>query len=155
MTATNEKRSFKHVMCLVDGSEASCRAAEHATQLALALNAQLSFLALGTQHARDEGYDAYARMEGVSDPMPPTLPDNAGACLDIATSIATKLGVQNAERIIRTGDAAVALCDVARLQGADLVVVRRRKPGFVGLLLGMSDVESTTRGCSFAVLSVG
>jgi hypothetical protein len=139
MIARINDRPFAHVLCWVDGSEASCRAAERAARLARALHAELSFLALGTQHARDEGFEAYARLEGVSGPMPPTLPGRASACLDKALSTAAGLGMPNA----------------ARTQGADLVVVGRRKPGLLGRLLGIADAETSTRGCGFSVLSVG
>jgi nucleotide-binding universal stress UspA family protein len=87
--------------------------------------------------------------------MPPTLPGRASACLDKALSTAAGLGMPNAARLVLSGDAAKALCDAARTQGADLVVVGRRKPGLLGRLLGTADAEPSTRGCGFSVLSVG
>ena len=146
---------FSHILAWVDGSETSCRAAERAAQLARSLGAKLSFVAIGTRHARDEGFEDYARIEGVSIPIPLALPGDANACLDSALKIAAGIGVPGAERVVRSGDPTAALCDAARVQGADLVVMGQHPPGLVGRLLRGSTADQVSQGCGFAVLSVG
>jgi nucleotide-binding universal stress UspA family protein len=146
---------FSHILCWVDGSAEACRAAEHAAYLALSLGAKLSYVAVGTEKGRDEGFDAYARIEGVSEPMPPLLKGNADACLEQAMSIAARIGISGATRLVESGDEVMAVCDAARAQDADLIVIRKRKSGFVERLLGASASDTLANRCDFAVLSVG
>jgi nucleotide-binding universal stress UspA family protein len=146
---------FSHILCWVDGSEEACRAAERAAYLAQSLGAKLSYLAVGTETGRDKGFDAYARIEGVSEPMPPVLKGEVQACLEQAMSIAAKIGIAGTARLVRSGDEVMAVCDAARSQGADLVVIRKRKSSLVERLLGASASDTLANGCGFAVLSVG
>jgi nucleotide-binding universal stress UspA family protein len=146
---------FSHILCWVDGSDEACRAAEHAACLARSLGAKLSYLAVGTGAGRDEGFDAYARIEGVSEPMPPVLKGDVHACLEQAMSIAAKIGIAGAARLVRSGDDVMAICDAARTQDADLIVIRKRKSGLVERLLGASASDTLANRCGFAVLSVG
>lgn len=155
MTGLAKVAPFGHVLAWVDGSEASCRAGERAAQLAKSLGAKLSFVAIGTRHAHGGGFEDYVRIEGVSIPMPLAVPRDANACLDGALEIAAGLGVPSAERVVRRGDPTAALCEAARMQGADLVVMGRHPSGLVGRLLGGSTADRVSRGCGFAVLSVG
>lgn len=150
-----ESAPFSHILCWVDGSEEACRAAERAALLAQALGAKLSYLALGSKTAGDTGFEEYARIEGVSDPMPPILNGDVDACLQQAMLIAAKKGITGAERMIRDGDEVSAVCDAARLQDADLVVIRKRKSTLVDRLLGASASDRLANRCGFAVLSVG
>lgn len=146
---------FGHILCWVDGSDEACRAAEHAARMASCLNADLSFLAIGEDASRSEGFDAYARIEGVSEPMPPSIKNDVRACLDQAMSIAAQAGVKDAARLVRTGNSATAICDAARAQGADLVVIRRHRSSLVERLFGASVQDTLANGCGFAVLTVG
>ena len=146
---------FGHVLCWVDGSDEACRAAEHAARMASSLDAELSFLAIGEDASRSEGFDAYARIEGVSKPMPPSIENDVRACLDQAMSIAAQAGIGNTAYVVGTGYAAKAICDAARAQGADLVVIRRHRSGLVEQLLGASVQDTLANGCRFAVLTVG
>lgn len=155
MTVMSAGAPFSHILCWVDGSDEGCRAAEHAAHLAQSLGAQLSFLTVGTQSDRDPGFDAYARIEGVSEPMPPVLEGDVNACLAQAMSIASHIGVTGTARLVRSGDDVAAVCDAARAQNADLVVIRKRKSSLVGRLLGASASDTLANGCGFAVLTVG
>ena len=155
MTAAAGAAPFDHVLCWVDGSDEACRAAERAARIASSLDAGLSFLAVGEEAGRSEGFDAYARIEGVSEPMPASVENDVRACLDQAMSIAAQAGLKDATRLIRTGNAATAICDAARAQGADLVVIRRRRSSLVERLLGASVQDTLANGCGFAVLTVG
>jgi len=128
--------SFSHVLCWVDGSDEACRAAEQAAYLARSLSAGLSFVAVGAEPDRDEGFEEYARIEGVSEPMPPRIESDVSTCLDEAMSIAERIGVTGATRLVRTGNAIAAICDAAHAQNADLVVIRKQRSNLVERLLG-------------------
>jgi nucleotide-binding universal stress UspA family protein len=155
MSAPAAAAAFSHVLCWVDGSDEACRAAERAALLAQSLGASLSFIAVGQEPEDSRGFEDYARIEGVSEPMSPSIHSDAAACLDQAISIAKGLGVEGAARVIGTGDAVTAICNVAREQNADLVVIRRRQTSLVERLLGGSMSGRLENGCEFAVLSVG
>lgn len=149
-----ETGPVSHILCWVDGSEEACRAAEYAARLAKRLGADLSYLAIGEETGPNAGFEAYARIEGVSEPMTPVLADDVRACLAQASSIAAHVGGHGAAQIVRTGDATAAICAAAQVQAADLVVIRKRKAGFVERLLSASVSEALTSQCNFAVLSV-
>jgi nucleotide-binding universal stress UspA family protein len=155
MNGMSEGAPFSHILCWVDGSDEACRAAERAAYLAQNLGAKLSYLAVGTKTGRDPGFEAYARIEGVSEPMPPALRGEVDACLEQAMSVAAKIGIMGTARLVRSGDDVMAVCDAARSQGADLVVIRKRKSSLVERLLGTSASDTLANGCGFAVLSVG
>lgn len=155
MSGLSGGEPISHILCWVDGSDEACRAAERAAHLSRSLGAKLSYVAVGTQTGRDDGFDEYARIEGVSEPMPPFLENDAHVCLDQAMSIAAKYGISGTARLVRSGDEVMAVCDVARTQGADLVVVRKRQSSLIGRLLGASASDTLANGCGFAVLSIG
>ena len=155
MSAAERTAPFSHVLCWVDGSDEACRAAERAAHLAWSLGAKLSFVAVGHEPEHDEGFEDYARIEGMSAPMSPSIIGDVSACLDQAMAIAAKVGVTGATRLTRTGHAATAICDAARAEGADLVVIRKHRSSLVERLLGTSVSDAFADGCEFAVLSAG
>ncbi|MDA3858178.1 MAG: universal stress protein, partial [Roseovarius sp.] len=136
MSGMSGGEPFSHILCWVDGSDEGCRAAEHAAYLARSLGAKLSYLAVGTETGRDKGFDEYARIEGVSEPMPPVLKGDVDACLRQAMSIAAKIGIAGTARLVRSGDEVMAVCDAAQAQDADLVVIRKRRSRLVEPLRG-------------------
>lgn len=152
MTDTSE--AFTHILCLVDGSEAGCRAAERSARLARSLDAKLTFLAVGTTRLRDEAFEQYARVEGVSDPLPPAFEKDTLECLNVAVKIAADVGVRVAGRLEDTGDVVAAICRGAQAHTADLVVLRRRTGGLPEKLFGTSVSDRFAKECNFAVLSV-
>ncbi|MGJ8530057.1 universal stress protein [Maritalea sp.] len=155
MNAPLKASPFDHILCWVDGSDEACRAAERAAQLARSLEARLTFLAIGKEQGHDEGFADYARIEGGSGPMPPTIENDVDGCLRQAISISTKLGFRNAAHVIATGDASTAICNAALKNEANLVVIRKGKSNLVERLMGSSVSDRLVDGCGFAVLSVG
>lgn len=147
--------TFSRVLCWVDGSDEACRAAEHAALLARRIGAELSFVAVGNVPESDAGYSAYARIEGVSEPMPPIIGSDVTACLEQAMSISARVGVKGATRLTQSGAPIAAICDAARRQNADLVVIRKQRSNLVERLIGESISEKFSRQCNFAVLLVG
>lgn len=146
---------FSHVLCWVDGSGAACRTAEHAAQLAARLGADLTFLAVGTRRGKDEGFEEYARLEGVSNPAPLEMGSQARECLALAIAIAARAGITNAGQIVRQGGAVQALCEVARTSHADLVFVRHPRSSIFDRLFRRSIGQQLTDRCGLTVLSMG
>ena len=138
MSAPISAIPFGHILCWVDGSDEACRAAERAAHLAKSLGAKLSFLALGDEPGYSKGFEDYAQIEGVIGPMSSSIANNVEACLFQAVSVAADIGVKKAARLVGAGEPASAICDAARTQGADLVVIRRRKFNIVQRLWGVS-----------------
>jgi nucleotide-binding universal stress UspA family protein len=155
MIDLSQGEPFAHILCWVDGSYEACRAAELAAYLAQSLGAKLSYVAVGARIGRDEGFEVYAQIEGVSQPIPPFLKGNTHACLEQAMSIAAKIGISGAERLIESGDEVMAVCNAARAQDADLVVIRKRKSTLIERLQGAAASDTLANRCGFAVLSVG
>lgn len=153
MSAINETNPFSHILCWVDGSEEGCAAAERAAGRARALDAKLSFLAIGDSFSGDPGFLEYARIEGVSAPAPIIPAGDISACLDQAVSISTRVGVQRPERIFRTGNISTVICEAARTQKADLVVIGHTRPSLIERILHLSIGNRAGDGCDFAVLT--
>ncbi|RNF33995.1 universal stress protein [Paracoccus methylarcula] len=146
---------FSHILCWVDGTEESCRSAERATRLARSLNAQLSFLVLGKRLGRSEGFNAYARIEGVSTPMPPVINTAVSACVDQAMRFAAELGLESAACLTRSANPVAAICGVARAEGADLIVLGRRHLKFGKPHFNTSMLDRLSNRCALTVLSDG
>lgn len=70
MNSVSATPPFSHILCWVDGSDEACRAAERAASLAQSLGAKLSYVAVGVETGRDQGFDDYARIEGDQNQCP-------------------------------------------------------------------------------------
>ena len=79
MTAPAGGAPFSHVLRRVDGSGEAARTADRAAHLARSPGARLSFAPIGTPHARGGGFEEHARIEGVTEPMPPSIAGDVGA----------------------------------------------------------------------------
>ncbi len=145
---------FSHILCWVDGTEESCNAARYAALLAGQLGAEISYLAKGEEMGPSDGFTEYARIEGVSEPLPPMVMAGVEACLSRATSIATEGGLHRPRTIVRAGSATAAICEAARQQGADLVVLGKQKGGFFERLFQRPVSDALSSQCEFAVLAV-
>ena len=147
---------FGHVLAWVDGSGISCRAAERAAQLARSLGAKPELHR--DRHAAQERQGIRGRRRG-SRASRTRCRSRCRATRTpvshVAPGIAARLGMPVAGRVVCSGNPTAALCDVARTQGADLVVLGQHPPGPVGWLLGGSTADRVSKGCGFAVLSIG
>ena len=146
--------AFSHILCWVDGSYEACRAAEYAASLAKSLGAKLSYVAVGDEPVPSAGFEDFARIEGISEPMTPMLEDDVRVCLHRAARIASQAGVQCAAQLVHAGKPVEAICASAQSQGADLVVIRKREVGLFERILVTSVSELLVKQCNFAVLSV-
>ncbi|MEO0381561.1 MAG: universal stress protein, partial [Pseudomonadota bacterium] len=146
--------TVSHILCWVDGTDEACRAAEYAASVAKNLGAGLTYLAVGDEPEPNAGFEDFARIEDVSEPMTPTLEGNVRACLHRAATTAAQTGVHCAAQLVHAGKPADAICATAQSQGADLVVIRKRDTGLFKRFLTTSVLEALVNQCNFAVLSV-
>jgi len=116
---------IRHILCGVDGSDPACRAAEHAAWLAVALKADLTFLAVAREAEPSAALDAYRQAEGLGEEPIPLLASEAENCLAAAQSRASAMGMDKTTRLIRTGNIAHTLLSVATEIGADTIVLGR------------------------------
>lgn len=103
----------------------------------------------------DEGLQEYSRIEGTNVPASLQIKRDVGVGLGRAMAVAARIGVDRANSLTQAGDAVTAICDAAWLEGADLVVIRKRRFTFVQRLFGRSVSETLASRCTFAVLSDG
>ena len=139
-----------HILCWVDGSDESCRAADWAARFAQRFGSQITYLALGKRYPHSEGMREFAKIEGVDLTATLNPEPDATACLGTAISIARKAGLDEVGDLVAEGPTHDAICRVADDLRADLVVIGNHRPSLVERLFG-KDVGA---GCSFAVLSV-
>ncbi|GGL31558.1 universal stress protein [Phycicoccus endophyticus] len=116
-----------------DGSDAGARAVAHAVAEAASVGGRVSAVTAWTVEVEDgvvvtePGTERWSRVEG-------RLLESVREALAGAREAHPEVPV---EVVVRHGKPATALLDVAREQGADLVVVGRRgRGGFAGLLMG-------------------
>ena len=105
--------------------------ARRATFLARALGAKLSFLATDIRPSANVGLNEYSQIEGITFPPPVFLESKTQSSFDQALAHAHTNGVPNTSHLSRSGDALAAICDIARRETADLVMIR--KPQSKGL----------------------
>lgn len=146
---------FSHILCWVDGTEESCLSAERAIRLAKSLDARLSFLAPGKRLGRSEEFVAYARIEGVSGPMPPVINSSISDCVDRAMRFAAEYGLEPGVRVTSSENAVSAICSAARNDGADLIVLGKRQQKFGKPLFSSSMLDRLSNRCALTVLSAG
>jgi nucleotide-binding universal stress UspA family protein len=132
--------TFKTILVAVDGSTHATRTAEVAADLAQRYGAKLLILHVVAPifegRVRTE-LSTLARMEHMEQ-SEYEMPQAAGR--DIVQSAelsARQEGVKHVEALVEVGDPASVIVDIARVRGADLIVLGRRGLGtLTGLLLG-------------------
>ena len=142
-----------HILCGVDGSPAACIAAERAADLAVALGARLSFVAVAQAGAPDPALVGYMRDEGIGEEPIPLLPEAAESCLTVALTKAVDAGYNGAARLVRIGKVAPTLIQVADEIGADTIAIgRHRHSGLRRAVVGSVAQEIADR-TSLTILS--
>jgi nucleotide-binding universal stress UspA family protein len=116
-----------HILCGVDGSAPACVAAERAADLAVALGARLTFVAVARAGTPDPALAGYMRDEGLGEEPVPLLPEAAEHCLSVALTKACGKGYSGAARLVRTGRVAETLIAVADEIGADAIAIGRHQ----------------------------
>jgi nucleotide-binding universal stress UspA family protein len=144
---------IKHILCGVDGSAPACIAAERAADLALALGAQLSFVAVARAGVPDMALVGYMRAEGIGEEPVPLLVEAAENCLAVALTKASDKGYRGATHIVRVGKVSSTLISVATEIGADAIAIgRHRHSGLRRAVIGSVAQEIADR-TSLTILS--
>jgi nucleotide-binding universal stress UspA family protein len=128
-----------------DGTEASERALERAGDIALAFGSRVILTSVSSVMT------GTSRGGGSVDPTDP--PSEHEALLGSAKGKLAERGV-SAETVLGVGDPAEAIVQLAEEQGADLIVVGTREPGFFERVLGHSVSASVQRHARCDVLIV-
>jgi nucleotide-binding universal stress UspA family protein len=131
---------FKHLMLAVDGSRSAQNAAQHGIQLAKALGARVTALAVTvpweTQFARELAV-VVPEVVVSKDDYDRNKSSYARSVLDLAAEAARIAGVPCSARHASHSRPHLAIVDTAAAQGCDLIVMGSRgHGGIAGLLLG-------------------
>jgi len=124
------------ILVATDGSDAASRAVEFAARLASGLGGSLKIVTVvGGYDLPREQVGAFSRQEhAASDAF---LSDLSERTLAMAKRRATDLGVSDVQSESQSGDVATSVIDIARRDGADVIVLGKRGLGrLTGLLLG-------------------
>ncbi len=128
-----------------DDTEASKRALERAIELAKAFQAKLLVTSVAPT------VQAAGRSMGALDPT--DSPERHHAELEQAAAVIKAAGL-SAELLPAIGHPADTIVQIAGDEGADMIVVGTREPGFVERLLGQSISQAVARHASCDVLIV-
>ena len=128
-----------------DDTEASKRALERAIELAKAFQAKLLVTSVAPT------MQAAGRSMGGLDPTDP--PERHQAELEEAAAVIKAAGL-SAELFPAVGHPAETIVQIAGDEGADMIVVGTREPGFVERLLGQSTSQAVARRANCDVLIV-
>lgn len=128
---------FQNILCAMDGSEHSLRAAEQASVLAARFGARLHFLTVTKEIKVNDEVQRYLRMEQLAGEPQYVLDEYAAAIMKQARAVAAEAGVTEIETLVRVGQPARTIVQVADRIAADTIVMGSRGLGDLeGLLLG-------------------
>lgn len=114
------------LLCVVDGSAPSCRAARLAAELASKGGTRLVFVSFGNGAKVTRDVETYLKMEGLVGEGwagRPVLVDDAQYCLHLALSIASNVGVEDAEEMVMLGEPYHGIVEAHKQVNADIVIL--------------------------------
>ncbi len=128
---------FKNILCAMDGSEHSLRAADQASGLAAGFGAKLHFLTVTREIKVNDEVRRYLQMEQLAGEPQYVLDEYAETIMRKAQELARKAGVKEVETLVRVGQPARTIVQVAEQLEVDTIVMGSRGLGDLeGLLLG-------------------
>lgn len=128
---------FKKILCPVDGSDHSLRAAELASQMAQLGDAQLTFLTVTKELKMTEELKRYIEIEQLTGEPQYVLDDYTEKVIQEAKEAARAAGLSNVKAEAKTGQPARVIVNTAERGGYDAIVLGSRGHGDLeGLLLG-------------------
>lgn len=137
---------FQHILCAIDGSELSLRAATAASELAAKLGAKLTFLTVAKELKVTEEVRRYLEIEHIAGQPQYVLDQMTESILEQAKASALKAGLKSVKAEVRSGNPARTIVQYAERIGADTIVLGSR---------GYGDIEGTLLGSvSHKVLSL-
>ena len=136
---------FKTILCAMDGSNHSQRAAAQACALAAAFDAKLIFLTVTKEIRVTDEVRRYLQMEQLVGEPQYVLDEFAESIMRQARRVADKAGVKRVETLVRTGPPARTIVHLAEQLAADTIVMGSRGLGDIeGLLMGSVSHKITT-----------
>jgi nucleotide-binding universal stress UspA family protein len=138
---------MKTIVVGYDETEPAKRALARAAELATVFNSRL----IVTSVARFLVGGAVARGVGPIDPL--DEPELHREALEHAETFLTERGIHGQYEVM-LGDPASSIVDLAEKQGADLIVVGTREPGFLERLMGLSVSDAVEHRAHCDVLIV-
>lgn len=136
---------FGTIVCAVDGSEHSLRAARAAAELAARFAAKLIFLTVTKEIKATNPVREYMRLEQITGEPQYVLDAAVERITERATDEAKAQGVANVRTEVRVGQPARTIVKVAKELDADALVLGSRGLGDLeGLLLGSVSHKVTT-----------
>lgn len=141
---------FQNIVVATDGSSCSGTAIKLASELASQFNAKVTLIYVfePVKYALPEGYVPYSPDQLTE------MTDHFEQMLKAGKEQALSLGASNVETRLLQGVAAEEICDFAKRQNADLIVVGTHGRGLVGRVLLGSVAEKVVRTASVPVLTV-
>ncbi len=128
---------FQNIVCAVDGSDHSVRAAETASALAAKFAAKLTFVTVTKELKMNETIKRYMEIEHLTGTPQYILDDYTGQVLDQAKQAARAAGVKDARTVVKTGQPARTIIKLAEREKADCIVLGSRGHGDIeAMLLG-------------------
>ncbi len=128
---------FKNILCAVDGSDHSLRAAKAAAELAAQFNAKLTILAVTKQIKLSTEIRRYMEMEHLSGEPQYVLDDYTEQVIEGALEAADHDGVSNIKTVVKEGPPARTIVKYADGHDIDTIVLGSR---------GLGDIESALLG---------
>ena len=124
--------AFKAILCLVDGTEEGCRAAERAACLARDLEGTVEYVVAARAARPSPQLEKYREMEGLDGVEIPLPPKEALDCLEQAKSIAVSCGYSHPKGNVLVGSGAEVVVERTKNSTVDLLIVghRSRRLGF-------------------------
>ncbi len=151
---------MKKILLAVDGSEKSKRAAEKAKELAESLNAEITIITVITDteyfgsHPGVSSEATFYQLEEVTEQRKKQAKEKGRNILEEAESIINEDGLKEIEKIMRRGDSAENICEVAEEGNFDLIILADKGEGGVKRFLLGSTSDKVVRHASNSVLIV-
>ena len=128
---------FQKILCALDGSEHSLRAARTACAMAVKFDAALTFLTVTKKLEVNEKVRRFMELERIVGEPQYVLDEMTEEILSQAKACVREHGVRSFKTDIQVGNPARTIVSRAKRDGVDLIVMGRRGHGDVGgTLLG-------------------
>jgi nucleotide-binding universal stress UspA family protein len=128
---------FKRILCALDGSEHSLRAARLACDLAVKFDAELTFLTVTKRIEVNDTVRRFMELERIVGEPQYVLDEMTESILNQAKACVREHGVKSFKTDVQVGNPARTIVSRANRDGVDLIVMGRRGIGDIeGALLG-------------------
>lgn len=141
---------FKKILCAVDGSQNSMRAAEVASALAAKIETPLTFLIVTKELKVTPEVRRFMELEHLTGEPQYVLEEMSENALTEAKDLARQAGVKDFRSEVMTGNPARSIVSFAERKDIDLIVMGARGRGDIGgaLLGSVSHKVSSLAKCS-------